>query len=237
MTLPATRATLGWLVFACAFVAFSAGCRHAATIVYPTDGNYATSTSPITVRFDPEFKPGTFQANLSGTNITSLFTPPPAPGQTSTAEFAYKPYFMDAEYDNNQQRLVVDAEFTSPTSGPGERMTRDSSNFYPPIVRIYRGRTSTDTVLTLKEREIIIASAFVDKAPKEALVVTITGSTLVSLNDQPAGQDIQVVIQPNERRADFNIRGIQVGSEVFVLRGIATGYSSAQSRGVVKPNQ
>ena len=232
-----SRATYVWPFFVCALAMWIGGCTKSVTIVQPLDGTYTSPVTPLTVKFHPEFKPGTFQANLSGTNITSLFHPTPAAGGTSTAEIVYPPSFMDADYSGNVQRLVVDGDFTTPTGGLGNRVTPDSSNFTPPSFRIFRGRTSFDPVLTLKERETITATAFVDQAPKEGLRVTITGNSLVSLNDQPAGQDIQVVIMPNDRRADFTVRGIQAGGEVFVIRGIATGYSSATARGLVQANQ
>lgn len=222
------RARAGLLVF----VLGVAGCTHSVTIVTPKDGSYADPVTPITVEFHGDFKPGTFHATLSGTDITPLFQPPPAPGGQSSALLA-PPRFMDAEHDNNTQHLIVDADFTTPTGGLGNRVTRDSSKFRPPMIQVFRGRTGFDPNLTLNERETITANVYVEKAPKERLLITVTGDPTISLNDQPAGQSIQVVIMPNDRRGDFTIRGIQTRADPFRIRGIATGFSSMPGRGVV----
>jgi hypothetical protein len=219
---------------------FATGCAHSVTILEPTDGTYDNPVTTLRVKFHPEFKPGTFSASLSGTTITNLFQPTPAPGGESSASIIFPPNFMDYEFNSNKQHLVVDGEFSTSTFyffGIPTRSTRDSSDFIPPYVTVYRGSTSFDHDLTLKERETIVATAFVEKAPKERLMVTITGNSLVSLNDHPAGEDIQVWIERNDRRADFNIRGIQAGGEIFSVRAIATGYSSGVGRGFVRPNE
>jgi hypothetical protein len=229
-----------WMVLAGALFLYVGGCAHSVTILEPLDGTYANPVATLRVKFHPEFQPGTFSASLSGTTITQLFQPTPAPGGESSASIVYPPNFMDSDYNSNKQHFVVDGDFSTSTFyffGIPTRSTRDSSDFSPPYVLIYRGRTSFDRDLTLKERETIVASAFVEKAPKERLQVTITGDSLVSLNDQPAGQDIQVWIEPNDRRADFNVRGIQAGGEVFRIRAIATGYSSGAGAGFVRANE
>lgn len=231
--------TRAWPFLAAALLLLAAGCAHSVTIQQPLSGVYK---DPVTfsVKFHPEFQPGTFWASLSGTTITNLFQPTPAPGSVSTATIVYPPNYMDYEYNSNKQYLLVGGDYSTgvfwffffPT-----RFTRDNSDFTPPYVLVYRGRTSFDRDLTLKERETIVATAFVEEAPKERLLVTITGHALVSLNDHPAGEDIQVWIERNDRRADFTVRGIQTGGEIFSIRAIATGYSSGVGRGFVKPNQ
>jgi len=229
----------GWLL-PTALCLLAVGCQHAVRIQVPTDGSYKSPVTALTVKFHPEFKPGTFNAYLSGQMITDLFQPAPAPNGVSTATIIYPPNYMDFQYNNNKQLLMVHGEFTTPVFylfGIPTRFTRDSSEFSPPYVRVFRGRTSFDSDLTLKERETIAATAFVVEAPKERLVVTITGHPLVSLNDQPAGQNIQVVIERNDRRADFTVRGIQTGGEIFRIRAIATGYSSGVGGGRVLQNQ
>lgn len=229
--------TRGRLFLAAALFLLATGCTRSVVIVQPLDGDYENPVTTFTVRFHPEFQPGTFDASLSGQTITNLFQPTPAPNGVSTASIVFPPNFMDFQFNGNRQRLVVFGEFTTPTNGLGNRLKQDSSNFTPPPTRVYRGRTSFDHDLTLKERETITATAFVDKAPKEPLTLTITGNSLVSLNDRPAGENIQVVIQRNDRRADFTIRGIQAGSEVFIIRAIATGYSADVGGGRVLSNQ
>lgn len=230
----------GWMLVVAAVFVLLGGCDRSVVIEHPTDGSYTDPISTFTVRFHKDFQPGTFEANLNGTTITNLFQPAPVGGGVSTASIVYPPNFMDAEINQNQQFLEVDGEFTTDVFyffGIPTRFTRDTSTFRPPSVRIYRGLTSFDHVLTLKEGETIVATAMVEKAPREPLAVTVTGHPLVSLNDRPAGEDIQLVIQRNDRRARFTVRGIQTGGEVFVVRGIATGYSSAQGRGIVERGQ
>jgi hypothetical protein len=230
----------GRLLCTAALCLLALGCQHSVRIQFPTDGSYKTPVTTLTVKFHPEFKPGTFDANLSGQTITNLFQPAPAPGGVSTASIVFPPNYMDFHYNNNKQKLIVEGDFTQPVFyffGIPTRFTRDSSDFTPPYVRVFRGRTSFDSDLTLRERETIAATAFVVEAPAERLVVTLTGHPLVSLNDQPAGQNIEVVIEPNDRRADFTVRGIQTGGEVFRIRAIATGYSCGVGAGRVLQNQ
>lgn len=222
-------------ILAAAFFLLTVGCQYAVKIEHPKDGTYTAPIKTFSVKFHNDFQPGTFQANLNGQTITNLFHPTPAPGNVSTATIQY-PNYMDFHYNNNKQHLVVDGEYTTPTSGLSARLTRDSSDFTPPYVRIFRGTTGTDTSLTLREGETITATAFMVAAPKERTVVRITGSSLVSLNDRPAGEDIEVIIEPNDRRAPFRVRGIQSGGEVFRLRAIATGYSSGIGGGYVTLN-
>ncbi len=220
-----------------ALVAFSAGCQQSVKVLYPQDGTYTDPVGTFRVKFHDEFQPGTFDAYLSGTTITHLFQPTPAPGQESSARIIWPPNYMDMHYNNNKQRLEVRGEFDKPVFlffGIPTRFKTDSANFTPPYVRVYRGTTSFDTDLTLREGETITATAFVVKAPKERLVVTITGNSLVSLNNQPAGQNIEVVIMPNDRRAQFTVRGIQTGGEIFRVRAIANGYSSGVGGGTVQ---
>ncbi len=231
--------TRGGLLLAAMFLPLVAGCQHSVKITEPLPGTYKNKVVTLSVKFHPDFQPGTFQANLSGQTITNLFQPPPAPNGTSTARIVYPPDYMDFHFNSNKQKLVVDGEFSTPTFklfGIPTRFTRDTSEFIPPYVRVFRGTTSLDANLTLKEGETIVATAFVVEAPKDRLVVTITGHSFVSLNNQAAGKNIEVVIEPNNRRAEFTVRGIQTGREVFQIRAIATGYSSGLAGGYVQRN-
>src|SRR5690349_16127527 len=127
MLLADRRHRRGLLSLALAIASFAFGCTHSVTIVRPLDGTFKDPITTMTVKFDKDFQPGTFQASLSGTTITNLFQPTPVPGGTSSAAVTYAPNFMDFDYNGNKQHLVVDGEFTTPTSGLGNRMTRDSS--------------------------------------------------------------------------------------------------------------
>ena len=218
---------------------FLVGCTPPVTIEQPTAGDQTQPVRTFTVRFDKDYKPGTFHADLSGMTITSLFQPAPKPGNVSTASIPYPPFFMDYDYVNNvngsgrpnEQLLRVSGESTSNGS------CCDSVKFIPPDIRIYRGGGTSVTYnsnLTLNERETITATVFVKTVPQEALTVRVTGHPNVSLNEQPAGQDITLVIPSNDRRLDFKIRGIVVNGEIFHIRGIADGYASSEARGFVR---
>lgn len=216
----------GCLLLAAMFSAF--GCEYAAKIEHPTQGKYDDPVTEFRVKFHKDFKPGTFKASLEGQPITQLFQPTAAPGSFS---FAAAPS-MDLE--NSPQLLRVEGEFTfAKPPGLGKWLELNQEEFTPPYTMVYRGPNTYSTDLSLKERETIVATAFVEKPPPEALTVTIPGNPAVSLNEQPAGQAITVVIQRNERRADFNIRGIVVGRR-FELRARAPGYAAGLGAGIVK---
>ena len=219
-------------------VFFAVGCTSPVTIEQPTEGVHTEPVQQFTVRFDKDFKPGTFAADLSGTTITHLFHPAPAPGGVSIASITY-PQFMNFDYSNqvngtgrpNEQLLRVSGESSSDGS------CCDSATFSPPYTRIFRGggtAVTFDRNLDVKERDTITATVFVDVVPKEALTVKVTGHPSVSLNEQPAGQDITLAIPSNDRRVDFRIRGIVISGEVFRIRAIADGYSSSMSGGSVR---
>jgi hypothetical protein len=209
------------------FIVAAGGCTYSVVIVHPPD-HFKEPVKTYTVRFHNEYKPGTFEATLSGRDITSLFQPPAAPGGTSTAVFEYPPNFLDRQYDSNRQKLAVSAQFTTPTTGLGNRITGTSNTFSPPYSIVYTGTTGTDKHLVVGEGQTITATAFVERAPKEPLTVTITGDPRMSLNDRPAGDSIQVVIPTNDRRAAFTVRGIVVAQadEFILFRAIADGYAS-----------
>jgi hypothetical protein len=229
------RQIFGWLFLAT--MLFAGGCAVPVKIQQPT----GSETGPITVfavRFDKDFVPGSFSADLSGTTITPLFAPTPAPGGVSTASITF-PQFMDYDWINtvngsgkpNEQLLRVSGKSSSNAS------CCDSVKFSPPATRIFRGGGGTvtfDRTLDVHERETIIATVYVDVVPKEALTVRVTGHPSVSLNEQPAGQGITLSIPNTDRRVDFRIRGIVVSGEVFRIRAIATGYSSQISGGSVR---
>lgn len=229
---------LGGLFLVTMFCA--AGCAPPVKIVKPT-GSETTPIEQFAVTFDKDFVPGSFSADLSGTAITYLFSPTPAPGGTSFASITY-PQFMDYDYINtvngsgypNEQLLRVSGKSSSNAS------CCDSVTFSPPYTRIFRGGGTAitfDRTLDVRERETITATVFVDVVPKEALTVRVTGHPSVSLNDQPAGQAIMLSIPNNDRRVDFRIRGIVVSGEVFRLHAIADGYSAAVSGGFVRQAQ
>jgi hypothetical protein len=226
----------GWLFLGAIF--FAAGCTPPVKIEQPTKGVHTEPVQQFSVRFDKDFKPGTFDADLSGTTITHLFQPAPTPGGVSVASITY-PQFMDFDYINtvngsgrpNEQLLRVSGKSSSNAS------CCDSVTFSPPYTQIFRGggtAVSYDHNLDVKERETITATVFVDVVPKEALTVRVTGHPSVSLNEQPAGQNITLVIPSSDRRVDFKIRGIVVSGEVFLIRAIADGYSSSVAGGFVR---
>jgi len=220
---------------------FAVGCTPPVKIEQPTAGGTSKPVHQFTVRFDKDYVPGTFSADLSGMTITHLFQPPPKPGDVSFASITY-PQFMDYDYINsvngsgqpNEQLLRVSGVSSSNSS------CCDSVKFSPPTTYIYRGggtSVSYDHNLDLKERETITATVFVRDVPQEALTVRVTGHPFVSLNEQPAGQDITLVIPNNDRRIDFKIRGIVANQEVFIIRAIADGFSSSRAGGFVRSAQ
>jgi hypothetical protein len=230
----------GWLFLGTMF--FAVGCAPPVKIEQPTEGVHAQPVQQFTVRFDKDFKPGTFHADLSGTTITHLFKPEPKAGDVSIASIAY-PQFMDYGYINyvngsgrpNEQLLRVSGVSSSNGS------CCDSVKFSPPSIQIFRGGLTAatfDHILgDVKEGQTILATVFVDVVPKEALTVRVTGHPSVSLNEQPAGQDLTLAIPNNDRRVEFRIRGIVVNGEVFLIRAIADGYSSAVAGGFVRSAQ
>jgi hypothetical protein len=200
-----------------ATILFTAGCTLPVKIEQPT----ASETGPVqtfVVRFDTAFVPGTFNADLSGTNITALFAPTPAPGSVATAAITYftNPQFMDYGYLNNvtgngitpnKQLLRVGAKSSSNGS------CCDSVTFSPAPISIFRGggnAITSDPDLSLHERETISATVFVNVVPKEGLTVRVTGHPSVSLNDEPAGQAITLSIPNNDRRVDFEASALRV---------------------------
>lgn len=112
---------------------FLVGCALPVKIEQPTAGDQARPVRQFVVRFDKAFVPGSFDADLSGTNITSLFQPTPAPDNVSTASIEF-PQFMDYDYINtvngsgqpNEQLLRVSAKSSSNGS------CCDSVKFSPP---------------------------------------------------------------------------------------------------------
>jgi hypothetical protein len=235
------KQSVGWLFLGAMFLV--GGCTLPVKIDQPT----GSETGPITVfkvHFDKDYVPGTFSADLSGTNITPLFLPAPIAGGVSTASINF-PLFMDYDWINtvngsgrpNEQLLRVSGKSSSNGS------CCDSVTFSPPYTAIFRGggtAVTFDHDLTLKERETITATVFVSEAPKESLKVWVLGDEAVSLNDQPAGKSIMVTIPTNDRRVDFTVRGIVVsggGGPYFRIRAIATGYSSQVAGGRVNPAQ
>lgn len=237
-----TRVPMRNYLFGCVFFGamfLIVGCTPPVKIEQPTAGVQTKPVRTFTVRFDTAYVPGTFQADLSGVTITSLFQPVPVPGGVSTAAITY-PQFMDYNFMNsvngsgkpNEQLLRVSGQSSSNAS------CCDSVKFSPPSIRIYRGGGATVTFdhdISLKERETITATVFVDTVPQEALTVRVTGHPSVSLNEQPAGMDITLVVPSNDRRADFRIRGIVVTGEYFHIRAIADGFASDWAGGAVKP--
>jgi hypothetical protein len=219
------RLLLGTAMLLGMLLSNAGGCTRSVVILHPP-GEFTGTVQTFTVKFHPDFKPGTFDANLSGQNITGLFKPTPAPGIESSASFTFPPNFMDRQFNNNRQKLAVFGDFATPTSGLGNRIKADSVEFSPPYTAVYSDRTGFNKELKVKEGETITAFAFVQDAPKEALTVTITGNDRVSLNDQTAGASIQVIIPTNDRRAAFTVRGIQAGGGFFQFRAIATGFAS-----------
>lgn len=226
----------GWLFLGTMF--FAVGCTAPVKIEQPTTGVHTKPVQQFIVRFDKDFRPGTFSADLSGMNITYLFAPVPVPGGVSIASISY-PQFMDYYYMNsvngsgqpNEQLLRVSGESTANAS------CCDSVKFSPPFTRIFKGGGTSvtyDRDLSLKERETITATVFVDVVPQEALTVRVTGHPSVSLNEQPAGTAITLVIPRNDRRVDFTVRGIVVDGEVFRIRAIADGYASEFAAGLVR---
>lgn len=193
----------------------------------------------FTVRFDKDYVPGTFSADLSGTTITHLFKPTPVPGGVSTGSVTY-PQFMDFDYINN----------VNGTGGPNQQLLRvsgksfsngsccDSVTFSPPFLKIYRGggaSPTNDIHVDVKERETIVAHVFTSSVPQETLTVKVTGHPSLSLNEQPAGQAITLMIPNNDRRVDFKIRGIVADNqEVFRIYAIADGLSSTYAGGFVR---
>lgn len=228
-------------IFGCLFLGtmfFAVGCTPPVKIEQPTEGVHTKPVPQFTVRFDKDFRPGTFAADLSGTTITHLFQPAPAPGGVSVASISYMDYnyinYVNGSGRPNEQLLRVSGESSSNGS------CCDSVKFSPPYTQIFKGggtSVSYDHNLDLKERETITATVFVDVVPQEALTVRVTGHPSVSLNEQPAGQGITLVIPSSDRRVDFKIRGIVVSGEVFLIRAIADGYSSDQAGGFVRSAQ
>lgn len=229
----------GWLFLGTIF--FAVGCTPPVKIEQPAEGVHTKPVKQFIVRFDKDFRPGTFSADLSGTPITHLFHPAPVPGGVSIASITY-PQFMDYNYINyldgsglpNKQLLRVSGESSSNAS------CCHSVTFSPPFTRIFRGggtSVSYDHNLDLRERETITATVFVPDVPQESLTVTVTGHPSVSLNEQPAGQAITLVIPSNDRRVDFKIRGIVISGEVFRIYAIADGYSSGVAGGFVRSAQ
>jgi len=225
----------GWLSVGTTF--FVVGCALPVKIEQPTAGDQARPVRTFVVRFDKAFVPGSFDADLSGTNITNLFKPTPVPDNVSTASIEF-PQFMDFNYMNtvngdgqpNRQLLRVSAKSSSNNS------CCDSVNFSPPRISIYRGGPSAVTYISdmpVRERQTIDATVWVKDAPLEPLTVRVTGHPSVSLNDQPAGQSITLVIPTNDNRVDFKIRGIVLSGEAYRIRAIATGYSSTVAGGLV----
>lgn len=204
------------------------GCEKSVTINHPKSGSYAKPVTPLNVTFNKDYKPGTFKATLEGADITHLFQPPAVASGTSTAVAPY----MD--YKTSPHVLHVEGDFATTKPSIDTRQRYDESQFTPPTVFIVRADSATNNNLSMAERQTVRASAVISSPFSESVTVTITPdeNQAVSLNDQPVGQSITVVIPTNDRRADFSVRGVRTGV-TFVLRPRAAGYASRGASGTV----
>lgn len=200
-----------------------AACQPAADIQFPESKAYETQPiTKFTVYLRPDSAPqGTFKVTLNGNDITNTFAPAATPGATVNAT-------APANFALGKQTLVATAKDLR-TPFP---VTTDTVEFFPPVVVVTRAPSLTDQNLNHVEGQTLSAYAVITAPIPAPVTVTLSQGPgqFVSLNNQPVGTPITVVIPTNDRKASFTIRGARAGTS-FAITGRATGFASNPSSG------
>jgi|SRR5215467_5895084 len=199
------------------------GCTTVLKITEPADEWFQDCLPRFAVNFGPTFT-GNFRADIDGLDWTAPFTPAPAPGGTSTAPVpplgGGTPITSPGPFPGTtvnsgyfRHKLSVSADGTL---APGDLFLINSGShtFVPPPL------SGSPNPLNLREEVPVQAFVLLPVAPLSPLTVAVSPSSRgVSLDNQPAGQPIQVTIPTNDRRASFTVRGISRGQFWLVFSG------------------
>lgn len=205
------------------------GCASPIHILTPVNGVNQEPVQNITASFTADFKPTeAWDIYLDGTPITG-FTPPPAPGVTSTAPLVWAP----------RTSITSHTIKTNATCGTFCVYNSETVTFTPPQL-LYNG-TTTPTTGDLKQ--FVTTAEFVGVQYSRSVPITVTiaetsPTKLVQLGTSPGsllppGTPIKVIIPASTTKANFYVQGVSLGN--YTLSITADGVVPTVGAGKVSP--
>ncbi|MBI3345158.1 MAG: hypothetical protein HY028_09960 [Gammaproteobacteria bacterium] len=213
----------------------AAGCASPIHILTPGIGTNVEPVPQVVANFTTNFNPAEAWGIYLDGNVITGFSPPPAPGVTSTAPIVFGFGTTGPGAYVGQHKIETNA-----TCGMFCVYNSETVNFAPPQL-LYNGTLmpSLGNVKQFVPTPVFVAVQFDRSVP---ITVTITetspslkimklGTSASTL--RPVGTPLTVTIPPTSTKADFFIEGDSIGS--YTLNFSGAGVTPGFGAGKVSP--